>query len=59
MEEDLATERNERRDASVKKRRGAAEEDVRSEEGVVGDGEDVEADEEEKIVLVGSREFWR
>lgn len=57
--EDLATERKERRDARVKKRRGAAEEDERREEGVVGEGEEVEAEEEEKMVLVGSREFWR
>lgn len=42
----------------MKKRRGAAEEDERREEGVVGEGEEVEA-EEEKMVLVGSREFWR
>lgn len=43
----------------MKKRRGAAEEDERREEGVVGEGEEVEAEEEEKMVLVGSREFWR
>lgn len=51
------TARKERRDARVKKSKGAAEEEERREEGVVEDGEDVDA--EEKIVLVGSNEFWR
>lgn len=41
----------------MKKSKGAAEEVERREEGVVEDGEDVEA--EEKRVLVGSNEFWR
>jgi hypothetical protein len=51
------TARKERRDARVKKSKGAAEEVERREEGVVEDCEDVDA--EEKRVLVGSNEFWR